>query len=320
MKTMKSKPVKQKTGEICMCAGTATMVAKPEHVLARLHKIDSKRKGTLSVKLLEFSSLQAWLDQAESAVSIDPSGTSSMEREWVYGEFDQETTERSLRTGSSPSSGVREVFKTELNNVRAILSRIGQTERMKSAKRARKPAWAGGRLNVSRYNLSKATNRPIPAFQRMTRRHDVPVKKIAINTSMSAGMQPEDFAKIVAIAAAIVETLTKAGYGIQLDICWCTTTKRSGHKTWNVTRCPIKRADEPVDVEKILSLACPGFLRDYSFRLRESFLNPRVFGVMQPWEEINDELLGYDLILNNTWKRERVLQGGLKKFLTVKGD
>lgn len=304
---------KQKTGMLRIGNGTeAVSERKPEHVLARSYRVND----AYTVNLLEFPSLQAWLDQADSAF---PECEYDKNDPWTYGKFGKLMTDKALRSGTSPDDSVRATFRDRLDTVRAILAKIGNTQRMKSAKRQRKPAWCGGRLNVQKYNLSKATGKPTPTFQRMARRYDVPVKKIAINTSMSGNMKPEAFAQVAASAAAIVEALQKAGYGVQLDICWSTTTSQN-QKTWNVTRCPIKRADEPVDIEKILSLACPGFLRDYSFRLRSAFLHPTASAVMAPFPEINEELLNYDLILNHSWKNERVIQGELEKFLTVKGD
>jgi hypothetical protein len=239
--------------------------------------------GGCLVHVVRYRSLDHILSVVNEAMPIEKCyGARDMpddaSEHWTYGDLGQEESYKAMTEGRSPSEKSRKIYEEVRNEVQArILG--GEVSRCRSARRKRRNAWAGGSINVPQY-LATRDSGPAPCFRTMSRRADRPVVRIGINVSMSCGNAEIAWFKLAANAAAMSEAFENLGYGVEIVglscALKCEDRSRSidpqGKKCesytdfWYSIGWDLKSADDPLDIERIMSIGQPCLLRDVMFR------------------------------------------------------
>ena len=271
---------------------------KDRDVHAEEHRLDS---GTV-LKLAKFPSLTDFVNQTDRMTNGNLAKTSP----WAMGSrhMTLSKTRSNLLQGCAPNDKVVDAYKERRKQLDAVLSQVKESRMIRSARRKRVKGWAGGNVNVQRYLNSVQNHSPAPCFDLMTKRHQTPIIKLGINHVLSCGNSQEDFGRLVASATAVAELLTVKGYGVQVDAVGITHSSPGG-KEQQALIYPIKRADEPVNPGKFLSLSHTGLTRNYWFRARASFFG-RLHGEGNCRDTPEDvvKYLGYDMLIGKTWAHD----------------
>ena len=266
------------------------------------------------LSLVRFRNLRSYLDQMDRMT--DP--MLGYTTRWALGGVSIKDTMSNLREGKAPSEDIEKAYRLRRKELEVDMACLKESQVIRSARRKRVRSWAGGTVNVQRYLASVNNNAPAPVFDRMSKRHQTPIIKMGINYCLSCGNGPEDFARIIASATAIVELLTVKGYGVQVDACGMTHVDHKGNAQQGVI-IPLKRADEPVNVGKFLSLSHAGFMRNYWFRARQTYfgrLDSEGFSIDTSEDVV--QYLGYNLMIGKTWSQGSQAQtiiGEVQKML-----
>jgi hypothetical protein len=90
-----------------------------------------------------------------------------------------------------------------------------------------------------------------------------------MNMAISHGHREEDFARLGATLGLISDVLTKMGFA--LEVVAYNFVEYDGEKDWKYfgMSIPIKMANEPLDIHRLMSAGLPGLFRDYCFGLME---------------------------------------------------
>jgi hypothetical protein len=229
-------------------------------------------------------------------------------------------TKEILGKGIAPNQKCLDIFEELKDVVNAKLGLAVPVERCRSARRKRRPAWAGGSINMARYNEMQTTGKVIPCFTGLTRRADRPIVRIGLNTSMSCGNQPEDFGRISAVAGVLCEKLESLGYGVEIyavDSCrpYGMSNRKydaMGHRKtkgwgeyWMNTKWLIKNGDEPLDCQRIMSHGMSGLLRCWGFSacyLMHGACDPSSMSCLDTPREVI-ESCGLDIMVEKSWSR-----------------
>tara|TARA_R100001594_G_scaffold145365_1_gene195464 strand:+ start:1280 stop:2284 length:1005 start_codon:yes stop_codon:yes gene_type:complete len=240
--------------------------------------------------------------------------------EWVYDGTSREETIECWDKGIAPSDKAREVYEEMRDELAAQFVSSGM-QKCRSRRRRRVHAWAGGSVNIPKYLESREAGVPAPVFRTMSKRADRPVVRIGLNTSMSCNMSQEKFARIGAITACMCEKFEELGYGVEVVSISCglwesgpkrrvgldgrkLTAREAWQDCWAVPIVPIKRADEPLDAERVLSMGQPGTLRDLGFRARYLCLGVTGSCSVPDLPEDVVEACGCDVVIERKWSRD----------------
>jgi hypothetical protein len=275
------------------------------------------------VMVAEFRSLDHVMDVAESCMPIG-SGIEIDGGDWVYGSLGKDETYKALREGRSPSENTRKIYEDLREEVQCRIIQ-GGFSKARSARRKRVKSWAGGSLNVNRYLESRNSGRITPCFNTMRKRADRQVVRIGINTLMSCGNRQKAWFNLSANAATMCEALEQLGYGVEIvGVSSCRYKMHSGKsrkfspggekcKAYReftyATMWVLKSYDDPLDIERIMSIGCPGLSRDVTFRV-----DAMCHGVMylvggsqdgssqciETRKDVTKEL-GLDIMMEKTW-------------------
>jgi hypothetical protein len=140
-------------------------------------------------------------------------------------------------------------------------------------------------------------------WQRMTRGKKMPLIKLGLNLAGSRGEEEEHFNKLSAVCGVVVDILSRSGYSVELYSCVSGSNITSAsNKTTVMTR--IKAAEEEIDMSRIYSIGCSGFLRCWMFKVYYYILkgDPQ-YGLGQPIS-VTEEMktnLGLDFIIDSSF-------------------
>ena len=193
-------------------------------------------------------------------------------------------------------------------------------ERCRSARRKRKPSWAGGNVNIAKYIETEQTGKIQPCFSGLSKRADRPVVSIGVRVSLSGGNGGAAFGNIAAAAAVLCDKLETLGYGVEIHGLCMSEYRAHRHLVkpdgepcgakwrdrgcWAATTWMLKTADEPLDVQRIMSQGMSGVQRGYNFpalSLIHGGLTAGGNSMDSPNEIVN--ALGYDIVIEKSWSR-----------------
>ena len=258
--------------------------------------------------------------------------------EWAYGDLGRKKSYKAMSEGRSPSEKTRVIYQQVRDSVQArILG--GDISRCRSARRKRSKAWAGGTINVPAY-LATRDMGPRPVFRHMSRRADRPVVRIGINVSMSCGNDATSWYRQSACAAAMAEAFENLGYGVEIVgvSCGLKVEGRSRSIAPNGDKCKsyrdfwysiswdLKSADDPLDIERIMSVGQPALLRDVMFRAGVATCGKTPGARCLDTPEDVCDAIGVDIMIEKTWGRsgteenaERIV-GKIKELLGTESE
>ena len=233
------------------------------------------------VNRVEFRDLEHMRTMIDRELPLDEwLSASTGDEHWIYDGSSRQETQEIWDKGIAPSESARQTYHAMRDRIEASFI-SSDVSRCRAAGRRRVRSWAGGVANAERYRDAMISGVPAPVFDMMSKRADRQVIRIGLNTSMSCNMDASDFARIAAMAACMSDRFEALGYGTEIVSISCglyqgTTYKHSPSgetcEPWNSAWCtpivPIKRPDEPLDAERVLSMGQAGTLRDLAFRAR----------------------------------------------------
>lgn len=223
-----------------------------------------------------------------------------------------------LSKGVAPTEEILNIYQ-ELRDVVDAKFVSVPMEKMRSRKRKRNMTWAGGSVNMARYNEMMNTGRIAPCFNGLSKRADRPVIKIGLNCAMSWSNSDISFARISSMCAVICDKMEEMGYGVEVYGVFSGLTyntclnhangmkKKNGtwDEYWMVDKWLIKSGDEPLDVQRVLSHGMSGLLRLWGF-MTEFFChgasNPSSTSANDCPPEVVKEA-GLDILIEKSWSR-----------------
>tara|TARA_R110002020_G_scaffold72318_9_gene186194 strand:+ start:4585 stop:5613 length:1029 start_codon:yes stop_codon:yes gene_type:complete len=220
---------------------------------------------------------------------------------WAFGtseESDDSTkTDKLLEDGRSTTS-VKKIIRKTLKDIRLAGVDKMLNERFESVKRKRVWCEDGSELDIDRIMTGDPDH-----WIKTKRNGKKRVINIGINTSASCGNGASVFAKNVALAYVTAEALENLGYGVKITAINSSYYSDGGngnssHET--ASTFPLKRATEPVDIERVGSIGLPSMLRYYGF-VTDGLIHRQTCGYC--WD-MSDEMKGFlniDILVSTSW-------------------
>lgn len=271
------------------------------------------------VEFRDLDHMRSHLDEALPYEEWDREAMLGNDPDWTYDGSSREETIECWEKGIAPSQESRKIYEDMRDSVRAQFVSTDM-RKCRASKRRRVNAWSGGSVNIPKYLDSKESGIPAPVFRTMSKRADRPVIRIGLNTSMGAQQVGEKFAKIAAITACMCEQFEMLGYGVEVVGISCGLWEKGpkrrvaldGRKldakdAWKDCWCtpivPLKRADDPMDAERILSMGQSATLRDLGFRSRYLCLGITGSCAVPDMPDDVVEACGCDVVIEKKWSR-----------------
>ena len=237
-----------------------------------VHRVEFRDLEHMRAMLDRELPMDEWLKRRR-----DPSD----DEQWMYDGSSRQETQEIWDKGIAPSESARQTYIDMRDRIEASFI-AADVSRCRAARRRRVRSWAGGVANSERYRDAMLSGIPAPVFDTLSRRADRPVVRIGLNTSMHCGMSSREFARVAAMAACMSDKFEALGYGTEIVSISCGLWEGGERykyapngepcEPWDSVWCtpivPIKRQDEPLDAERVLSMGQAGTLRDLGFRSR----------------------------------------------------
>ena len=281
--------------------------------------ITSRGNTVHRVEFRDLDHMQSHLEAARPWEEWCNSGCAGRES-WVH---DGSTRKRTLEVwdkGIAPSQEIRREYEQLRDKVQAQFVSVDM-RKCRAAKRKRVRSWAGGTVDIPRFLDSQRTGVPAPVFRGMSKRADRPVIRIGLNPSMSSGSIGVEFARIAAITACMCEQFESLGYGVEVVGISCglwregkkqrvaldgkrLSAKEAWKDCWCTPIVSLKRADDPMDAERILSMGQAATLRDLGFRSRYLCLGVNGSCAVPDMPDDVVEACDCDVVIERKWGRD----------------
>tara|TARA_X000001382_G_scaffold127959_1_gene116656 strand:- start:1668 stop:2738 length:1071 start_codon:yes stop_codon:yes gene_type:complete len=187
---------------------------------------------------------------------------------WAFGKAEAsnsiEKCDKLLTDGKTTPS-IRRIMNKTIKQVKLAGVDKMLNERFESVKRKRVWSEDGSELDIDRVMSGD------PQHWVSTKRNGKKrVIRLGVNVSMSGGNGASTFAKNVGLAYIVCEALENLGYGVEIvavDACYYSGgyNKLSNKQDETATIIPLKRSDEPVDINRVGSVGFSAMLRYYNF-------------------------------------------------------
>ena len=243
-----------------------------------------------------YGTLAALIDDATEAKGDIRPGRD----DWRYGKDwpDEATTRAGLVAGDAPAEALAAY---EIIRAKQEAARLAASEQAAPTRR-RRQVWAdqGDEIDPDRLNTGHATPWRTTKIGRTA-----PIVRLGINIALSCFNTPETFADTIARAVSIVDTLTLAGYSIEIIGIHASTVsthsrRRSIHERGTVYTWIAKAADEPLDTLRLLSLSAPGLCRAYCHALLHRDTGDPARGICQMPHDLA-EIIETSHIIGRHW-------------------
>lgn len=184
---------------------------------------------------------------------------------WTYGTLKtRENLIEALTVGraSDKVKGFFEEYRSEVERTLDVSQYIGKGL---SSKRVRRASDDGDELSIDRIMVNRDDY--WDKMVRDTKRKNI---RIGINFSLAWGNDEMEFARLGATASVLADVLTKMGNAVEVNATYCCQYDggMSDIREFMVL-FPIKRPHEPIDLQRIMSIATNGILRDLLFQLKK---------------------------------------------------
>ena len=186
---------------------------------------------------------------------------------WTYGRevVGRENLKRALTIGKTSDKTIRlyQKLRAEMEMDARISKFVGKGL---SCKRKRVVRDDGDDLSMAR--LMGGSDQYWQTTIRKSKRANV---RIGMNMAISHGHKEKDFARLGATLALISDVLTKMGFALEV-VCYnfvaCSGDSENDWKYFGMS-IPIKMANEPLDIHRLMSAGLPGLFRDFCFGLMD---------------------------------------------------
>ena len=186
---------------------------------------------------------------------------------WTYGRevVGRENLKRALTIGKTSDKTIRlyQKLRAEMEMDARISKFVGKGL---SCKRKRVVRDDGDDLSMAR--LMGGSDQYWQTTVRKSKRANV---RIGMNMAISCGHKEKDFARLGATLALISDVLTKMGFALEV-VCYnfvaCSGDSENDWKYFGMS-IPIKMANEPLDIHRLMSAGLPGLFRDFCFGLMD---------------------------------------------------
>lgn len=182
---------------------------------------------------------------------------------WTFGKdyLDLKTSEEAILFGKVKNKDVESVAGV-LEELYLKNPELRELEnRACKAKRKRRFSESDGELNIDRYMSGDSA-----MWEQMSSRPEKTAVKILFNGVLDAGANSEHFMKTTVKMAAFLDILNAAGVSSEVWYCTAVYGANEGIKQ-SIVACKIKSANEPLDIQKMLSAGVSAVLRYYTFRV-----------------------------------------------------
>tara|TARA_Y100000361_G_scaffold79289_1_gene70149 strand:- start:14080 stop:15009 length:930 start_codon:yes stop_codon:yes gene_type:complete len=189
------------------------------------------------------------------------------DEDWTYGSLkNRENLVEHLMVGKASDKVTKffEKYRAEVERKLDVSSYVGVGL---SSKRTRRRSDDGDELNIDRI----MTNRDDywDTMVRDNRRRNI---RIGINFTLNADNDEMEFARLGATASVLADVLTKMGNAVEICATYCCRYRGRMDKVHEfMVLFPIKRSNEPLDLQRVMSIATNGILRDLLFQMKEQF-------------------------------------------------
>ena len=242
--------------------------------------------------------VQRYASVSDWTTAEPPASRGASNPSWSFGTLaTAPATVEAIRCGSAHPA-LWESFEAERDRLEPALGEL--TARMPSARKRRRFRDEGAELNVDRL-MSGAPDH----WERRERGARRLCVKLGLNVEISCGNAESAFVRLAARTAAAADLLERLGYAVELHAI---AGVRSPHGLEGVheyaLHAPVKRADEPLDVGRVLCLGLPGLVRWCVFGMQERDGTKSPYGLCYPLSQETRALIGVDAILGRDWKVE----------------
>tara|TARA_R100000458_G_C8273211_1_gene248061 strand:+ start:813 stop:1769 length:957 start_codon:yes stop_codon:yes gene_type:complete len=233
-------------------------------------------------------------------------------REWTFGKLKGYNNKASVRDCIDKGKAHPKVM-TYINKYRRELQEDGLydvPDEMKSVKRKRRWSEDGGELDIDRV-MTGDPNYWVTSSRDGKQR----IVNIGVNYSMSSDNNSTQFPRLLAMAFCTAEIVERLGYGVEI------TGIRANYSTsgWNSSwergfTFPLKKSQEPLDINRIGSISLVGFFRYYSF-LIGNILYKDGCGRCTETSDDMTAFAGADIVVENKWLSNGKQEHYVKKAL-----
>lgn len=183
---------------------------------------------------------------------------------WRYGnEYrDEETTRKALLEGRASETVMEKVYKLQ-KDIKPSLER--RRKNGFSIKKRRRYGEEGSELDIDRLLCGDPYH-----WMRMSRNSTPPLVKLFISVSANAGVSEDSFTKGAAILITTCENLENMGFSVEINAIACTSA--NGRLESFTYMCPVKKANERLDMMRVSTVGLQGIFRKYGFDVRENLM------------------------------------------------
>lgn len=259
----------------------------------------------------DFDSIEELVNVADTLpYHRSTSGRDINGNEWMHGAARNATEARRLLRAGIMTDETRRYFDMFRPEIEADM----QTSGLEMSRR-RRHVWADAGDEIDADRLNTDHERP---WRNVKIGQQSPIIRIGWNLIMSCGNEGAEFAKLGARVCAVSDLLTTYGFGVEIVGLFAEQYDR---KTGSfLYRVPLKRADEPLDIERVGSAAQPATYRDIMMRVLERDMPGLAWNgpCSVPWTPENKRAAGVDYVAAQNWSSEG--QRTLLEACSVKSD
>lgn len=179
---------------------------------------------------------------------------------WTYGSLTKSQTRENLIIGMA-----NENTKKKAQEIREKLLSSPKVQnalkRADSMKRRRVFKEEGAELCIDRILCGEPEH-----WAKMQGGRKIPVVKIGINIAGNCTEDENHFTRTVAVAGVVADLLQAAGFHTHI-VSAAHSEDVTNISSKNVTIVDIKKPTEQLDIERLLSVGCSGFFREWHFRV-----------------------------------------------------
>jgi len=261
------------------------------------------------VDFFDMSELLAFYDSVKNVSKIKndvsfndgDSKSSQYFDDWAFGNIAGYKTIKEIRAHAERGTAHPSVLR-HIGKYRDMLKADGfydLPEEMKSVKRRRVWTDDGAELDIDRVMTGD------PEYWQQTRRDgQARIVNICINYSMSSDNDDTQFPKLLGLAYSVCELAERLGYGTEITAVrsnFNNSPSNNVYYDWErAFTFPLKRSQEPLDVNRIGSISMVGFFRHFSFIIGNGLFTNGVGRAGETSKEMRG-FLNADIIIENRW-------------------
>lgn len=194
----------------------------------------------------------------------DEGGSKTQSNTWRYGnEYQTEqATEEALIKGKASETVMKQIYELDAK-LKPTLER--RKKEGISIKRRRVFGEEGSQLDIDRLLCGDPMH-----WSRMTKNNTPPLVKLVMSVSANAGVTEDSFVKGAALLITTCRQLESSGFSVEINAIACTSA--NDYLESFTYMCPVKKANERLDVMRVSTIGLQGIFRKYGFDVRENLM------------------------------------------------